>query len=57
MISAQDKEQVQKWSERQLGMKARLVSISEEGSSEKDGFVEKGGTGIKASEAEGCQPV
>ena len=57
MISAQDKEQVRKWSERQLGMKARLVSISEEGSLEKDGFVEKGGTGIKAGEADGCQPV
>jgi len=57
MLSAQDKEQVHKWSERQLGKKARLVSIFEEGSSEKDGFVEKGGTGIKAREAEGCQPV
>jgi hypothetical protein len=57
MLSAQDKEQVRKWSERQLGTKARLVSISEEGSSKKDGFVEKGGTGIMAREAEGCQPV
>jgi len=57
MFSAQDKEQVQKWSERQLGLKARLVSISEEGSSKKDGFVEKGGTGITAMEADGCKPV
>ena len=57
MLSAQDKEQVRKWSERQLGTKARLVSIFEEGSSNLDGFVEKGGTGIKAREAEGCQPV
>jgi len=57
MLSAQDKEQVRKWSERQLGSKARLVSISEEGSLEKDGFVEKDGTGIQAREAEGCQPV
>lgn len=57
MFSAQDKEQVQKWSERQLGMKARLVSISEEGSLETDGFIEKGGTGITARGAEGCQPV
>ncbi len=57
MLSAQDKEQVRKWSERQLGRKAQLVSIFEEGSSRLDGFVEKGGTGIKAREAEGCQPV
>ena len=57
MLSAQDKEQVRKWSERQLGRKARLVSIFEEGSSNLDGMVEKGGTGIEAREAEGCQPV
>ena len=57
MLAAQDKEQVRKWSERQLGSKALLVSISEEGSFEKDGFVEKGGTGIEAREAEGCQPI
>ena len=57
MLSAQDKEQVRKWSERQLGAKARLVSIFEEGSSNLGGFVEKGGTGIEAREAEGCQPV
>jgi hypothetical protein len=57
MLSAQDKEQVRKWSERQLGTKARLVSIFEEGSSNLGGLVEKGGTGIQASEAEGCQPV
>lgn len=57
MLSAQDKEQVRKWSERQLGRKARLVSIFEEGSSNLDGLVEKDGTGIQAREAEGCQPV
>ena len=57
MLYAQDKEQVRKWSERQLGKKARLVSIFEEGSSNLDEFVEKGGTGIEAREAEGCQPI
>jgi hypothetical protein len=57
MLTAKDKEQVQKWSERQLGRKARLVSISEERSSNNDSFIEKGGTGIQAREAEGCQPV
>ena len=57
MLSAQDKEQVRKWSERQLGRKARLVTISEEGSLGIDGLVEKGGTGIQAREAEGCQPI
>ncbi len=57
MLSAQDKEQVLKWSERQLGTQARLVSISEKDVSEAVGFVEKSGTGITAREAEGCQPV
>ena len=33
------------------------MSISEEGSSDLDGLVEKGGTGIQAREVEGCQPV
>jgi len=57
MLNAQDKNQVLKWSQRQLGTKARLVSISEQAFSDVDGFVEKDGTGIKAREAEGCQPL
>ncbi len=57
MLSAQDRDQVAKWSERQLGKNARLVSISEREFSENDGYVEKGGTGIQAIEPEGCQPV
>jgi len=57
MLTAQNREQVQKWSQRQLGKEARLVSISEKDYSETDGFVEKGGTGISAREAEGCQPL
>ena len=57
MLSAQDKEQVRMWSERQLGIQARLASISEKEVSGAIGFVEKSGTGITAREAEGCQPV
>ena len=57
MLSAQDRDQVLKWSQRQLGSHAKLVSVSEKDFSETDGFVEKGGTGITAREAEGCQPV
>jgi hypothetical protein len=57
MLSAQDREQVLQWSQRQLGTHARLVSVSEKDFSETGGFVEKGGTGITAREADGCQPV
>jgi hypothetical protein len=57
MIEAQDKNQVLKWSERQLGLQARLVSVSEAEISDTDNYVEKGGTGITAREAEVCQPV
>ena len=57
MLSAQDRDQVLKWSQRQLGSHAKLVSISERDISETDGFIEKGGTGITAREADGCQPV
>lgn len=57
MLSAQDRDQVLKWSQRQLGSHAKLVSVSEKDFSETDSFVEKGGTGITAREAEGCQPV
>jgi len=57
MLSAQDRDQVLKWSQRQLGSHARLVSISERDISETEGLIEKGGTGITAREADGCQPV
>ena len=57
MLSASDKEQVVKSSQRQLGTQARLASISEKDFSETDGFVEKSGTGITAKDTDGCQPV
>ena len=57
MMSAENKNQVIKWSQRQLGAQARLVSISEKDFSETDGFVEREGTGITAREAYGCQPL
>ena len=40
-----------------MGAQARLVSISEKDFSETDGFVEREGTGITATEAYGCQPL
>ena len=57
MMSAQNKNQVMQWSQRQLGAQARLVSISEQDFSETDSFVEREGTGITAREAYGCQPL
>ena len=57
MLSAGDRDQVLKWSQRQLGAQARLVSISEKDILETDNLVEREGTGITAREAEGCQPV
>jgi len=54
---AQNKNEVMKWSARQLGSKARLISISERDYSDSTQSVEKGGTGIKAREADGCQPI
>ena len=57
LMSAQNKNQVMQWSQRQLGAQARLVSISEKDFSETDGFVEREGTGITTTEACGCQPL
>ena len=57
MMSAQDRNQVIKWSQRQLGAQARLVSISEKDILETDNLVEREGTGITAREAYGCQPL
>jgi hypothetical protein len=57
MLAAQDKRQVIKWSQRQLGTQARLISISEKDFSEADGFVEKEGTGITTREDESCLPL
>ena len=57
MMSAQNKNQVIEWSQRQLGTRARLVSISEKDFSETNTFVEREGTGITAREAYGCQPL
>lgn len=57
MLNAQNKNQVLKWSQRQLGAKARLVSVSEETTPDSFGFVEKDGTGITKQEASGCRPV
>lgn len=57
MLSAQDRDQVLQWSQRQLGTKARLISVSEKDYSEAGGLVEKDGTGITVRESDGCQPV
>lgn len=57
MLSASNKNEVRKWSRRQLGTQARRATISEKDSFETVGYIEKEGTGITAREAEGCQPL
>ncbi len=57
MLSARDKEQVHKWSQRQLGDRCRLASIYEKELTEMDSWVEKGGTGIESYGNEDCSPL
>lgn len=57
MLSAEDRDQVRKWSERQLGKEAGLVSITEEICTDAESFVEKDGTGIGTGFDKGCRPV
>jgi hypothetical protein len=54
MFAANDRDQVVQWSERQLGEDAVLATIFE---SDERECIEKDGTGIRASDAWGCQPV
>ena len=56
MLTAQNREQVQEWSRRQLGSGARLVSISEHDGTDPVESVERSGTGIQAASMEGCLP-
>lgn len=53
-LSAGSREQAIKWTERQLGRKAGLFSVMEEGRVD---TIEKTGTGMKAMTAKGCRPV
>ena len=57
MLSAGSREQVRKWSERQLGKEAGLVSITEGVCMEAAPAVEKDGTGIGTGTDRGCRPV
>ena len=57
MLAAQDREQVLKWSDRQLGPQPGLVSIFQSESTDMDDRVEKDGTGIEFGQAESCIPV
>ena len=57
MLSAQDRDQVLKWSERQLGKEAGLVSIAECVCTEAAPSVERDGTGIGTGADRGCRPV
>lgn len=57
MLAAEDRAQVLRWSERQLGNRAGIVFITEGVLTEEGSCVEKDGTGIKARQAEGCIPV
>ena len=57
MLSAGEREQVLRWSERQLGKKAGLISITEGICTEAVNAVERDGTGIGLGSDIGCQPV
>ena len=57
VLSASDRDQVARWSERQLGKEAGLVSITEEFRKDTESFVEKDGTGIGTASDNGCRPV
>ena len=57
MLSAQDRDQVLRWSERQLGNEAGLVSIAECVCTEAAPTVERDGTGIGTGTDRGCRPV
>ena len=57
MLSAGNREQVLRWSERQMGKEAGLVSITENVCTEAAPSVEKDGTGIGTGADRGCRPV
>lgn len=57
MLSADDPTQVRRWSERQLGKEAGLVSISEGNCMDAATSVERDGTGIGTGTDRGCRPV
>ena len=57
MLSAEDRDQVLRWSERQLGREAGLVSITESVCTEAAPSVERDGTGIGTGTDRGCRPV
>ena len=56
-LSAEDRDQVLKWSERQLGKEAGLVSITEEIRKDAESSIERDGTGIGIGFDKGCRPV
>ena len=57
MLSAGNRDQVLKWSERQMGKEAGLVSITESVCTEAAPSVERDGTGIGTGTDRGCRPV
>jgi len=57
VLSADDRDQVLRWSERQLGSRAGLVSVIEGDPMDGAPSVEKDGTGIRAMTARGCRPL
>ena len=57
VLAAEDSSQVRRWSERQLGKEAGLVSISEGVCMDAAPSVERDGTGIGTGTDRGCRPV
>lgn len=55
MLSANDRDEVVRWSQRQLGSRAATVFITENLCTDAE-IVEKDGTGIRREEAAGCLP-
>ena len=56
MLSANDRDEVVRWSERQLGSRAGTAFITDNFCTDAE-RVEKDGTGVRREEAEGCLPV
>ncbi len=55
MLDAENRNEVLSWTERQLGLKAGLVSVVQLDEQPQSDWVEKSGTGIVQCRAEGCE--
>jgi hypothetical protein len=56
LISANSRHDAVMWGQRQLGEKARLMSVLELPDDSTPGWVERSGTGLELAEASACKP-